>query len=387
MSQFIKSAIKCSKNFPATRQYSTSAPTVKLFINGQALDSKATEHTEVRDPATNELLSLTPNCTRSEMESAVSAAKEAQAAWRSSNVLTRQTLFLRYQALIREHASEIAANLVKENGKTTQDAEGDVLRGLQMVDMCAAIPTLLLGDSMNNIAVDMDTISYKVPLGVTGAICPFNFPAMVPLWSFPISVACGNAVVLKPSERVPGASLMLAELFQKAGAPPGLLNIIHGTSEAVNFVCEHPDIRAVSFVGSDRAGKHVYERASAHGKRVQCNNGAKNHCVVMPDANKNKTVAQIVGAAFGAAGQRCMAISVAVFVGKSREWIPDLVTAAKALKVNAGHVPGTDIGPVISPQSKSRIQVNSIAENSFFIELINELFEPIEIKSLFLIIT
>lgn len=228
---------------------------------------------------------------------------------------------------------------------------------------------------MQNIATDMDIVSYKVPLGVTATICPFNFPAMIPLWSFPVSVACGNATILKPSERVPGASMILADLFAQAGAPPGLLNIIHGQHDAVNFICEHPDIRAVSFVGSDQAvrlplaidssksekmifcfqGKYIYKQASAHGKRVQCNLGAKNHCIVMPDANKNKTLSQIAGAAFGAAGQRCMALSVAIFVGKSKEWIGELVEAAKQLKVNAGHVPGTDLGPVISPQSKQRI--------------------------------
>lgn len=223
------------------------------------------------------------------------------------------------------------------------------------MDACAAIPMLQMGESTPNVAKDMDIISYKIPLGVTASICPFNFPAMIPLWSFPISVACGNATILKPSERVPGASIILAELFAEAGAPPGLLNIIHGQHAAVDFICEHPDIRAVSFVGSDQAGKYIYKQSSAHGKRVQCNMAAKNHCIVMPDANKNKTVSQIVGAAFGAAGQRCMALSVAVFVGKAREWIPDLVAAAKQLKVNAGHIRGTDLGPVISPQAKERI--------------------------------
>ncbi|CAL7950331.1 unnamed protein product [Xylocopa violacea] len=178
---------------------------------------------------------------------------------------------------------------------------------------------------------------------------------MIPLWSFPVSVACGNATILKPSERVPGASMILADLFAKAGAPPGLLNVIHGQHAAVDFICEHPEIKAVSFVGSDQAGKYIYKQSSAHGKRVQCNMGAKNHCVVLPDANKNKTISQIVGAAFGAAGQRCMALSVAIFVGKSKDWLPELVEAAKKLKVNAGHVPGTDLGPVISPQSKKRI--------------------------------
>ncbi|XP_031836218.2 putative methylmalonate-semialdehyde/malonate-semialdehyde dehydrogenase [acylating], mitochondrial isoform X1 [Nomia melanderi] len=337
------------------RSYSCSVPSVKLYINGQFVDSKATEFTDVHDPATNELLCRTPKSTKEEMEMAVQSAKSAYEKWKNTSVLTRQTLMLKYQALIREHSKEIAENLVKENGKTMADAEGDVLRGLQVVDACTAIPTLQMGESMPNIATDMDIVSYRVPLGITASICPFNFPAMIPLWSFPVSVACGNATILKPSERVPGASMILADLFTKAGAPPGLLNVIHGQHAAVDFICEHPDIKAVSFVGSDQAGKYIYKQSSAHGKRVQCNMGAKNHCVVLPDANKNKTISQIVGAAFGAAGQRCMALSVAIFVGKSKDWVPDLVEAAKRLKVNAGHVPGTDLGPVISPQSKERI--------------------------------
>ncbi|PBC27044.1 methylmalonate-semialdehyde dehydrogenase [acylating] [Apis cerana cerana] len=316
----------------AARTYSSSIPTVKMYIDGQFVESRATEFTDVHDPATNELLCRTPKCTKEEMETAVKCAKEAYAKWKNTSVLTRQTLMLKYQALIREHSKEIAENMVKENGKTMADAEGDVLRGLQVVDACAAIPSLQMGESTPNIATDMDIISYKLPLGVTASICPFNFPAMIPLWSFPVSVACGNAAILKPSERVPGASMILADLFTRAGAPPGLLNVVHGQHAAVDFICEHPDIKAVSFVGSDQAGKYIYKQSSAHGKRVQCNMGAKNHCIVLPDANKNKSISQI-----------------------SKEWIPELVRASKKLKVNAGHIPGTDLGPVISPRSKKRI--------------------------------
>ncbi|XP_076285662.1 putative methylmalonate-semialdehyde/malonate-semialdehyde dehydrogenase [acylating], mitochondrial isoform X1 [Lasioglossum baleicum] len=353
MALFVRIA-KCEARV-ALRSYSSTVSTVKMYIDGQFVESKATEFTDVHDPATNELLCRTPKCTKEEMEMAVRSAKDAYEKWKNSSILTRQTLMLRYQTLIRENSKMIAENMVKENGKTMADAEGDVLRGLQVVDACTGIPALQMGESMPNIATDMDIISYKIPLGITASICPFNFPAMIPLWSFPVSVACGNATILKPSERVPGASMILADLFTKAGAPPGLLNVIHGQHAAVDFICEHPDIKAVSFVGSDQAGKYIYKQSSAHGKRVQCNMGAKNHCVVLPDANKNKTISQIVGAAFGAAGQRCMALSVAIFVGKSKDWVPELVEAAKKLKVNAGHVPGTDLGPVISPQSKERI--------------------------------
>ncbi|XP_014237581.1 probable methylmalonate-semialdehyde dehydrogenase [acylating], mitochondrial [Trichogramma pretiosum] len=337
------------------RCYSSNARTVKLFIDNEFIESKSQEFSDVHNPATNEVVCRTPDATTEEMENAVKSAKKAFETWQSSSVMTRQGLILKYQALIRENFEPLTKILVEENGKTTADAEGDILRGLQIVDHCAGMPSFLMGESMHNISTDMDTISYKVPLGVTASICPFNFPAMVPLWTFPISIMCGNTMVLKPSERVPSAAMVLADLFRKAGAPPGLLNIIHGRKEAVNFLCDNPEIKAVSFVGSDTAGSHIYDRCGKNGKRVQCNNGAKNHCIVMPDANKNKTISQIVGAGFGAAGQRCMALSVVVFVGQSKEWIGEIVNAAKKLNVNAGHVKGADLGPVISAASKQRI--------------------------------
>lgn len=208
---------------------------------------------------------------------------------------------------------------------------------------------------MPNVAKDMDTYSYTLPLGVTAGITPFNFPAMIPLWMFPVSISCGNTMIIKPSERDPGATMMLMEMLNEAGCPPGVVNVIHGAHDAVNFICDNPAIRAVSFVGSDQAGKYIYERAGKHGKRVQSNMGAKNHGVIVSDANKESTLNQLAGATFGAAGQRCMALSTAVFVGDAKNWIADLAEKAKKLKVNAGHVAGTDVGPVISPQSKERI--------------------------------
>jgi len=201
----------------------------------------------------------------------------------------------------------------------------------------------------------MDTLSYRIPIGVCAGVCPFNFPAMIPLWMYPVALTCGNTFVIKPSERDPGACMMLVEMLMEAGAPKGVVNVIHGQHEAVNFICDNPDIRAISFVGSDQAGKYIYERGSKNGKRVQSNMGAKNHGVIMPDANKEQTLNQLVGAAFGAAGQRCMALTTAVFVGEAQTWLPDLVDRARKLKVNAGHEPDADLGPVISPQSKARI--------------------------------
>lgn len=250
---------------------------------------------------------------------------------------------------------QLAANITEEQGKTLADAEGDVFRGLQVVEHACSVTSLQLGETLPSIARDMDSMSYRVPLGVCAGITPFNFPAMVPLWMFPLAIVCGNTYVIKPSERDPGACMMLVGMLEECGVPPGVVNVIHGTNEAVNFICDHPEIRAISFVGSDVAGKHVYERGSKNGKRVQSNMGAKNHGVIMPDANKEHTLNQLVGAAFGAAGQRCMALSTAIFVGESKEWLNDLVERAKKLNVGPGTDSKADLGPVISPQSKQRI--------------------------------
>lgn len=225
----------------------------------------------------------------------------------------------------------------------------------EVVEHCCSIPSLQMGETVANVARDMDTYSLVLPLGVTAGIAPFNFPAMIPLWMFPVAITCGNTMLMKPSERVPGVTMRLMELLNEAGCPPGVVNVIHGQHEAVNFICDAPEIKAVSFVGSDQAGKYIYERASKNGKRVQSNMGAKNHGIVMADANKENTLNQLAGAAFGAAGQRCMALSTSIFVGEAQKWIPDLVERARKLKVDAGDQPGTDLGPVISAQAKERI--------------------------------
>ncbi|KAI5643236.1 aldehyde dehydrogenase family domain-containing protein [Phthorimaea operculella] len=319
------------------RSYSSSAPTTKLFIDGQFVDSKTSKWIDLTNPATNEVIGRVPEATPEELKSALESAKKAYKSWGNSTIMTRQQMMFKFARLLRENQSKIAAKITEEQGKTIADAEGDVLRGIQLVEHY------------------MDTHSYKTPLGVVAGVAAFNFPVMIPLWMFPPALVTGNTCIVKPSEQDPGATLMMMELLQEAGAPPGVVNVVHGTHDVVNFLCDQPDIKAMSFVGGDAAGKHIYQRASAAGKRVQCNMGAKNHGVIMPDANKEHTLNQLAGAAFGAAGQRCMALSTAVFVGSAKEWIPDLVERAKALKVNAGHVPGTDVGPVISPQAKARI--------------------------------
>jgi len=338
-----------------SRGYASAAPTTKLFINGQFIESKTDKFLDVHNPATNEVVTRVPCATAAEMESAATAASKAFKTWSQTSVLTRQQVMFKYQQLIKENMKEIAKLITLEQGKTLADAEGDVLRGLQVVEHCCSVTSLQLGETMPSVAKDMDTLSYRVPLGVCAGVAPFNFPAMIPLWMFPVATVCGNTYIFKPSERVPGAAMLLVKLMQDAGCPDGVVNIIHGQHDAVNFVCDHPAIRAISFVGSDQAGQYIYERGSRNGKRVQSNMGAKNHGVIMPDANKETTITQLVGAAFGAAGQRCMALSTAVFVGEAKEWLPEIVERAKALKVNAGHEADADIGPVISPSAKARI--------------------------------
>lgn len=331
-----------------------SIATTKLLIDGKLVESQTNEWIDLHNPATNEVITRVPCATQSEMQDAVDSCAETYKYWSRTSPLTRQAVMLKYQALVRENMSEIAKNITLEQGKTHADAEGDVLRGLQVVEHACSIPSLMMGETLPSVSADMDTYSYRVPLGVTAGICPFNFPAMIPLWMFPMAVASGCTMVLKPSERDPGATMMLLDLAQQAGFPDGAVNVIHGAHDAVNFICDDPTIRAISFVGSNQAGEHIYSRGSAKGKRVQSNMGAKNHGVIMPDANKETTLNQLVGSSFGAAGQRCMALSTAVFVGETKEWIPEIAERAQLLKVNEGSVPGTDIGPMISPQAMQR---------------------------------
>lgn len=350
-----------SSYFTISRSYAT-APTVKLWINNKEVESKTKEWIDLYNPATNDVICKVPKSTKEEMELATQSCKKAFQTWSKTTPLARQQVMFKLQSLIKDNLKEIAKNITKEQGKTLPDAEGDVMRGLQVVEHACSVTFMQMGTTLPGIAKDIDCASYRVPLGVTAGITPFNFPAMIPLWMFPVATACGNTMIIKPSEKDPGACMMLVELARQAGFPDGVVNVIHGAHDAVNFICDHPDIKAISFVGSDQAGTYIYERGSKNGKRVQSNMGAKNHGVIMPDANKENALNQLVGAAFGAAGQRCMALTTAVFVGETKNWIPDLVEKVKKLKVNAGHEPGTDIGPVISKESKNRI--HSIIESS-----------------------
>ena len=332
-----------------------AVPTVKLFLDGKPVESTTSEWREVINPATQEVLARVPFATPEEVERAVASAKAAFKTWKKTPIGARARIFLKYQQLIRENMKELAAILTAEQGKTLPDAEGDVFRGLEVVEHAAGIGNLQLGELANNVAGGVDTFTLLQPIGVCAGITPFNFPAMIPLWMFPMAIATGNTFVLKPSEQDPMVTMRLVELAHEAGVPPGVLNVIHGGPDVVNAICDHPDIKAVSFVGSTRVGTHVYNRASLAGKRVQCMMGAKNHAVVLPDANKEQTLNAIAGAAFGAAGQRCMAVSVAILVGEAGQWIPDLVAKARTLKVSGGTEANTDVGPLVSCAALDRV--------------------------------
>ncbi|TDL28600.1 methylmalonate-semialdehyde dehydrogenase [Rickenella mellea] len=331
-----------------------SGGTTKNYIGGEFVESSAQNWIQVIDPSTQTLLTRVPETTSSEFEKAVDAASHAYKSWSRTSVLTRQRFALELQNHIRANTEALANSIVLEQGKTFADAQGDVLRGLQVVETACAVTTSLLGDKIE-VSKDMDTEVRRLPLGVCASIAPFNFPAMIPLWTIPMAAVTGNTLILKPSERDPGAAMIIAELCERSGLPPGVLNIVHGTIPTVNAICDHPAIKAISFVGGDRAGKHIYERGTKNGKRVQANLQAKNHAVIMPDANKNLAINSILGAAFGAAGQRCMAVSVAVLVGTARTWLPEIVQRSKSLVVTGGFEKKADLGPLISQAAKRRV--------------------------------
>jgi len=268
----------------------------------------------------------------------------------------RARLFLRYQDLLKKHQDEIAEILCKENGKTFVDGKGDVWRGIEVVEHAANIATLMMGETVENVARNIDTYSNQQPLGICGGITPFNFPAMIPLWMYPMAIACGNTFILKPSEQDPETPMRLAELFVEAGAPKGVLNVIHGAKDSVNFMLNHPKIKAMSFVGSVPVAQHVYKTGCSNLKRVQAFAGAKNHMIVMPDAPKDQVISALTGASCGAAGQRCMAISVAVLVGESEKWVPEIKESLEKLKVGVWNDKNADLGPLVSPQAKERVE-------------------------------
>merc|ERR1712123_522369 len=334
----------------------SAAPKLKYLIDNKWVESTTDTYMPVHNPATQDVVAQVPQMTQAEMDAVAESSAKAYQSWKNTSILTRQQIMLKYQELIKKHKTEIATLITIENGKTLPDAEGDVHRGLQVVEMACGIPSIIQGETLQSVSSDLDIKSFREPLGVCAGIAPFNFPAMIPLWMYPVALMCGNTYILKPSERVPGAGHRLVELMLEAGLPAGCLNIVHGSHDTVNFICDNKHIRAVSFVGGNGAGEHINRRgAGENGKRVQSNMGAKNHGVIMPDANKEYTINQLVGAAFGAAGQRCMALSTAVMVGDAKDWMEEVAEKATKLRISAGHEPHADLGPVISPEAKERI--------------------------------
>lgn len=342
----------CSLVSPLRRQVST----VPLFINNKTVASEASQFYDVKDPATNKVVSRVPQATPSELKAAVDAAEAAFPAWSATPAPVRQRYMFKMLNLLAEHKEEIANSVVLENGKTTEDAYGSIFRGQEVLETACNVAPSMMGETMPSVGTNIDIYSIRQPLGVCAGICPFNFPVMIPLWMYPIALACGNTYVLKPSEKTPGASMILAEIARKAGIPDGVLNIVHGGPDTVNFICDEPRIKAISFVGANTAGEHIHSRATKLGKRVQSNMGAKNHGTILPDADRESTIKALAGAAFGAAGQRCMALSTCIFVGESQEWIPDLIQYAQAMKIGAGHEAGVDLGPVISAEALERME-------------------------------
>ncbi|WP_067514365.1 CoA-acylating methylmalonate-semialdehyde dehydrogenase [Endozoicomonas ascidiicola] len=328
---------------------------IPLFINGEFVTSESSQSIPVINPATQEQLAELPFASEREITVAVEGAKAAFKTWRKVPVSERARLMMRYCALLKEHHDELGELISKDMGKTFADAKGDVWRGIEVVEQAANIPSSMMGETVENVASNIDTYSYHQPLGVCVGIAPFNFPAMIPLWMFPLSIAAGNTFILKPSEQVPLTVMRMVELFEEAGAPKGVLQIVHGGKEQVDFLLKHSDTKAVSFVGSVPVGEYIYKTATENMKRAQCMAGAKNHMVIMPDADKGRVLNGLVGAAVGAAGQRCMAISVAVFVGDSKEWIHELKDQFSLVRPGAWDDPEAGYGPVISVPAKERI--------------------------------
>lgn len=329
--------------------------TVPLLIDGKFVESETSQFIAVTNPANNEAIAQAPVAIDAEVEAAIAAARKAFKTWSKVPTPERARVMMRYQHLLKEHHDELATILASETGKTFDDAKGDVWRGIEVVEQAMNIPALMMGETVENVARNIDTYSYIQPLGVCVGITPFNFPAMIPLWMFPMAIACGNTFVLKPSEQDPLTPTRLAELFIEAGAPKGVLNIVHGGKEQVNILLNHPTVKAVSFVGSVPVGQYIYRTATANMKRAQCFAGAKNHTVIMPDANKEHVLNNMVGASVGAAGQRCMAISVAVFVGDSKDWIEELADRIGKVKPGLWDDKDAGFGPLISPKAKARV--------------------------------
>jgi malonate-semialdehyde dehydrogenase (acetylating)/methylmalonate-semialdehyde dehydrogenase len=330
--------------------------TVPLWVNGRKQAASSTRSGDVTNPATGEVVRRVPFCNDADIDAAVQAARAAFPGWRKTPSLRRARILMRYRELIDQHGKELAQLVSEEHGKTLVDAAGSVQRGLEVVEFAMGIPHLMKGEHSEEVGTGVDTHSLREPLGVCAGITPFNFPAMVPMWMYPVAIACGNTFVLKPSEKVPSTAMRLAQLFKEAGLPDGVLNVVHGDKQAVDAILAHPDIRAVSFVGSTPIAKYIYETCAKHGKRVQALGGAKNHAVVLPDADLDFTADALIGAGYGSAGERCMAISAIVAVGDIGDaLVQKLSERAAKLKIGAGTAKDMDMGPLVTAEHRAKV--------------------------------
>jgi malonate-semialdehyde dehydrogenase (acetylating) / methylmalonate-semialdehyde dehydrogenase len=326
------------------------------LIDGKWLEPRGCGSIPIYNPATGQAIEQAPLSSAAEVGEAVAAAARALPGWAATPVMERTRLMFSYKAVLERHFEELAAAITVNHGKTLEEARGEVRRGIEMVDFACAAPTILQGRTLRAVSGGVDQDYYRYPLGVVGGIVPFNFPVMIPLWMFPLAVVSGNTFVLKPSERTPLGAILLARLFAEAGFPEGVLNLVHGAAETVDALLAAPEVRAVSFVGSEPAARHVYQEAARHGKRVQAAGGAKNHVFVLPDADWDLATAAIINSAFGNAGERCLAGSVAVGVGTSAEQlVPRLEQAARGLKLGPGDQAGVDFGPLVAGDHRRRV--------------------------------
>jgi len=331
--------------------------TLHHMIGGKAVGAENGRFGEVDDPATGEVVARVPFASPDLVDKAVAAASEALPAWAATPPLVRARVMFRFKALIEANMDRLAAAVTAEHGKVLEDAKGSITRGLEVVEFACGIPHLLKGAFTENVGRDVDSYSVRQPLGVCAGITPFNFPVMVPMWMFPVAIACGNTFILKPSEKDPSPSLIVAELLEEASLPAGVFNVVHGDREAVDAILGHPGIAAVSFVGSTPVAEHVYRSAANAGKRVQALGGAKNHMIVMPDADMDQAADALMGAAYGSAGERCMAVSVAVAVGDAAEPLLErMVPRAQALKVGPGSDPQSEMGPLVTADHLDRVR-------------------------------
>ena len=342
---------------PSSHGVAASVASVPFWIDGRRATSQSSRSGNITNAATGQVVRTVPFANRADVDAAVKAAVAVFPAWRSTPPLRRARILTRFRELMERHQKELAQIVSEEHGKVFLDAMGSVQRGIEVIEFASGAPHLLKGEHAGSVGRGVDAHSRLQPLGVCAGITPFNFPVMVPLWMFPIALACGNTFVLKPSEKDPSASIRMAELLTEAGLPDGVFNVVHGDKDAVDAILQHPDIKAVSFVGSTPIAKYIYSTAAANGKRVQALGGAKNHAVVLPDADLEFTADALIGAGYGSAGERCMAISAVVAVGAAGDaLVAKLADKAQKLKIGPGMSEGMDMGPLVTRAHRDKVQ-------------------------------